>query len=56
MSNGVFAFRQRAALAIANVARESTADSTDRYMRMADAVIIGVRKPTDAMIDAAMER
>ena len=55
MSNGVFAFRQRAALAIANVAREFTADSTDRYMRMADAVIMEFAKPTDAMIDAAYE-
>jgi hypothetical protein len=47
------AFRQRAARAIANVDHKSAADGTDRYTRMADAVIVEFAKPTDAMIDAA---
>lgn len=55
MSDDLRAFRQRAARAIAKVAREAAADSTDRYIRMADAVIAEFAKPTDAMIDAAYE-
>jgi hypothetical protein len=55
MSDDLHAFRQRAARAIANVARESAADSADCYIRMADAVIAEFAKPTDAMIDAAYE-
>ena len=55
MSDDLRAFRQRAARAIAKVDRESAADSADRHMRMADAVIAEFAKPTDAMIDAAYE-
>jgi hypothetical protein len=49
------AFRERAARAVAKVARGYAADNADRYIRMADAVIAEFVKPTDAMIDAAYE-
>jgi hypothetical protein len=55
MSDDLRAFRQRAARAVAKVDRESAADSADRHMQMADAVIAEFAKPTDAMIDAAYE-
>jgi hypothetical protein len=56
MSDDLQAFRQRAARAVAAVARASAADDdADRYERMADAVIAEFAKPTDAMIDAAYE-
>ena len=55
MSDDFQAFRQRAALAVAAVARGSAADNTDRYSLMADAVIAEFAKPTDVMIDAAYE-
>ena len=55
MSDDLQAFRERAARAVAKVARGSAADNADRYIRMADAVIAEFEKPTDAMIDAAYE-
>jgi hypothetical protein len=55
MSDDLQAFRERAARAVAKVARGSAADNADRYIRMADAVIAEFAKPTDAMIDAAYE-
>ena len=55
MSNDLQAFQERAAGAVAKVARGSAADNADRYTRMADAVIAELAKPTDAMIDAAYE-
>ena len=55
MSDDLQAFRERAARAVAKVARGSAADDVDRYTRMADAVIAEFAKPTDAMIDAAYE-
>jgi hypothetical protein len=55
MSDDLQAFRERAARAVAKVARGSAADNADRYTRMADAVIAEFAKPTDAMIDAAYE-
>jgi hypothetical protein len=55
MSDDLCTFRQRAARAVAKVDRESAADSADRHMRMAGAVIAEFAKPTDAMIDAAYE-
>ena len=39
MSDDLQAFRERAARAVAKVARGSAADIADRYTRMADAVI-----------------
>ena len=55
MHKDLHTFRQRAALAIAKVARDSSADNADLYSRMADAVIAEFEKPNDAMIDAAYE-
>ncbi|MCJ7787232.1 MAG: hypothetical protein MUP20_00730, partial [Methyloceanibacter sp.] len=55
MSDDLQAFRERAARAVAKVARGSAADNADRHIRMADAVIAEFAKPTDAMIDAAYE-
>jgi hypothetical protein len=55
MSDDLQAFRERAARAVAKVARGSAADNADRYTRMADAVIAEFAKPTGAMIDAAYE-
>ena len=55
MSDDLQAFRERAARAVAKVARGSAADNADRYTRMADAVIAEFAKPTDAMINAAYE-
>jgi hypothetical protein len=55
MSDDLQAFRERAARAVAKVARRSAADNADRYTCMADAVIAEFAKPTDAMIDAAYE-
>lgn len=55
MSDGSRAFRRRAALAVAKVARGSAADNADRHIRMADAVIAEFAKPTEDMIDAAYE-
>ena len=55
MSDDLQAFRERAARAVAKVARGSAADNAARYIRMADAVIAEFAKPTDAMIDAAYE-
>jgi hypothetical protein len=53
MAGDLQAFRERAARAVAKVARGSTADHADHYARMADAVIAEFAKPTNAMIDAA---
>ena len=50
MSDDLQTFRERAARAVAKVARGSAADSADRYTRMADAVIAEFAKATDAMI------
>src|SRR5664279_427444 len=55
MSDDLQAFRERAARAVAKVARGSAVDNADRYIRMADAVIAEFAKPTDGMIDAAYE-
>jgi hypothetical protein len=55
MSDGSRAFRRRAALAVAKVARESAGDNADRHIRMADAIIAEFAKPTEDMIDAAYE-
>jgi len=55
MAGDLQSFRERAARAVAKVARGSTADNADHYARMADAVIAVVAKPTNAMIDAAYE-
>lgn len=55
MSDDSRAFRRKAALAVAKVARGSEADDMDRYIRMADAVIAEFAKPTEDMIDAAYE-
>jgi hypothetical protein len=55
ISDDLHSFRQRAAIAVARVARLSAADNANRYARMADAVIAEFAKPTDAMIDAAYE-
>ena len=55
MADDLQAFRERAARAVAKVARGYAADNADRYIRMADAVIAKFVKPTDAMIDAAYE-
>ena len=46
-------FRERAACAAAKADR--AAGDADRHIRMADAVIAELAKPTDAMIDAAYE-
>ena len=55
MAGNLQSFRERAARAVAKVARVSTADKADYYARMADAVIAEFAKPTNAMIDAAYE-
>jgi hypothetical protein len=55
MYDDLQAFRERAARAVAKVARGSAADNADHNTRMADAVIAEFAKPTDAMIDAAYE-
>lgn len=55
MSVGSQAFRERAARAVAKVARGCEANDVDCYTRMADAVIAEFAKPTDTMIDAAYE-
>ena len=55
MFNDLQAFCEKAARAVAKVARGSAADNADHNTRMADAVIAEFAKPTDAMIDAAYE-
>jgi len=55
MSDAAQAFRRKAALAVAKIARGSGADNADRHIRMADAVIAEFAKPTEDMIDAAYE-
>jgi hypothetical protein len=54
-SDDLQAFRERAAGAVAKIARGSDANNADLYTRMADAVIAEFARPTDAMIDAAYE-
>ena len=55
MSEDLQEFREKAARAVAKVARGSAADNADHNTRIADAVIAEFAKPTDAMIDAAYE-
>ena len=55
MSEDLQEFREKAARAVAKVARGSAADNADHNTRMADAVIAEFAKPTDVMIDAAYE-
>jgi hypothetical protein len=54
-SDDLQAFRERAAEAVAKIARGSDANNADLYTRMADAVVAEFARPTDAMIDAAYE-